>query len=103
MPMQHTEKSALVLDGLVEPRFAAVREAFFANFEQNLELGAAVAVYYRGKLVVDLAGGLCVRGSETKYSREALQPIFSTWKHRLWIIGRSSHRRASSGYRSAVY
>jgi len=78
--MQHTEKSALVLDGLVEPRFAAVREAFFANFEQNLELGAAVAVYYRGKLVVDLAGGLCVRGSETKYSREALQPIFSTTK-----------------------
>ena len=59
--MQHTEKSTFVLDGLFESRFAPVREAFVANFEQNQELGAAVAVYYRGKLVVDLAGGLFAR------------------------------------------
>src|SRR6516165_493993 len=80
MPMEHTEKSALVFDGLVEPQFAPVREPFVANFEQNLELGAAVAVYHRGKLVVDLAGGLFARGSEIKYSRETLQPIFSATK-----------------------
>jgi len=78
--MQHTEKSALVFDGLVEPQFAPVRATFVANFEQNLELGAAVAVYQRGKLVVDLAGGLFARGSEIKYSRETLQPIFSATK-----------------------
>src|SRR3974390_3548642 len=80
MPMQHTEKSALVFDGFVEPGFAPVREAFVANFEQDLELGAAVAVYHRGKLVVDLAGGLFARGSETRYLRDTLQPIFSTTK-----------------------
>jgi len=78
--MQHTEKSARVFDGLAEPQFAPVRETFVASFEQNLELGAAVAVYYRGKLVVDLAGGLCARGSGTKYSRETLQPVFSATK-----------------------
>jgi len=78
--MQHTEKSTFVLDGLFEPRFAPVAEAFVANFEQNQELGAAAAVYYRGKLVVDLARGLFARGSEIKYSRETLQPIFSATK-----------------------
>jgi len=30
--------------------------------------------------VVDLVGGLCARRSETKYSRETLQPIFSATK-----------------------
>jgi hypothetical protein len=59
--MQRTEKSALDFDGVVEPQFAPVRETFVANFEQNLELGAAVAVYHHGKLVVDLAGGLFAR------------------------------------------
>src|SRR5215469_15608865 len=78
--MQHTEKSTFVLDGLFEPRFAPVAEAFVANFEQNQELDAAAAVYYRGKLVVDLARGLFARGSEIKYSRETLQPIFSATK-----------------------
>ena len=67
--MQRPENSTFALDGHVEPSFAPVRETFVANFEQNLELGAAVAVYHRGKLVVDLAGGLFARGSEIKYSR----------------------------------
>jgi CubicO group peptidase (beta-lactamase class C family) len=78
--MPHADRSALAFDGHVEPRFAPVRNAFVASFEHNLELGAAVAVYYRGKLVVDLAGGLCARGSDTKYSRETLQPVFSATK-----------------------
>src|SRR3974390_2084549 len=78
--MQRPENSTFALDGHVEPSFAPVRETFVANFEQNLELGAAVAVYHRGKLVVDLAGGLCAPGSEIKYSRETLQPIFSATK-----------------------
>jgi hypothetical protein len=63
--MPHVEKSVLAFDGHIEPAFAPVREAFVANFEQNLELGAAVAVYFRGKFVVDLVGGLCARGSQT--------------------------------------
>jgi len=78
--MPHVEKSVLAFDGHIEPAFAPVREAFVANFEQNLELGAAVAVYYRGKLVVDLAGGLCAPESEIRYSPGTLQPIFSATK-----------------------
>jgi CubicO group peptidase (beta-lactamase class C family) len=78
--MQRPENSNFVFAGHVAPQFASVCDAFVANFEQNLELGAAVVVYHRGKLVVDLAGGLFARGSEIRYSRETLQPIFSATK-----------------------
>lgn len=78
--MFRQQKSEINLDGHVEPLFAPVRDAFVANFEQNLELGAAVAVYYRGQLVADLAGGICTPGLETTYSRNTLQPIFSATK-----------------------
>ena len=37
-----------------------VRESFTANFERDHEVGAAVAVYHRGVLVVDLAGACAI-------------------------------------------
>jgi CubicO group peptidase (beta-lactamase class C family) len=72
--------SSLVVEGHVEPQFAAVQDAFIANFEQGQEVGAAVAVYHRGALVVDLAAGLRDRTSETPYSRDTLQAVFSVTK-----------------------
>jgi CubicO group peptidase (beta-lactamase class C family) len=78
--MRQADSSRIVLDGFVEPDFAAVRDAFVAHFERDQELGAAVAVYHRGKLVVDLACGVFARGSDTRYTRETLQPIFSATK-----------------------
>ena len=78
--MHPAESSSATLEGTVEPKFASVRDAFVVGFEQNHEIGAAVAVYHQGKLVVDLAGGRCARGSPGKYSRETLQPIFSATK-----------------------
>jgi CubicO group peptidase (beta-lactamase class C family) len=45
------------MDGGVERGFEAVAKAFAHNFEQFGEIGAAVAVYQRGRLVVDLAAG----------------------------------------------
>ena len=78
--MDHAESSPVMLHGTVEPKFTPVRDAFVASFEQNQELGAAVAVYHRGELVVDLARGLFTRGSTSKYTRETLQPIFSATK-----------------------
>jgi CubicO group peptidase (beta-lactamase class C family) len=78
--MRQAEKLRITLDGHVEAEFAPVRDAFVANFEQNEEVGAAVAVYHHGQLVVDLAGGTWARGSELKYCRKTLQPIFSATK-----------------------
>ena len=42
--------------GFCDPAFAAVRDAFVANFDAG-EIGAAVAIEIGGKTVVDLWGG----------------------------------------------
>src|SRR6516225_5261945 len=78
--MQQLENSPITVSGCVEPEFTAVRDSFLGNFDKGLEIGAAVAVYHCGKLVVDVAGGLRDRVSGKPYSRETLQPIFSATK-----------------------
>jgi len=78
--MRQLENSLITVSGSVAPEFEAVRESFLSNFEQGQEVGAGVAVYHRGKLVVDLAGGLRDRVSGKRYSHEILQPVFSVTK-----------------------
>jgi len=78
--MRQLENSPITVNGHVAPGFEAVRESFLGNFDQGQEIGAAVAVYHRGKLVVDLAGGLRDRVSSKPYSHETLQPVFSVTK-----------------------
>jgi len=48
----------MTIDGYSDSRFREVFQAFLTNFEQGAEIEAAVAVYYKGKPVVDLAAGL---------------------------------------------
>jgi hypothetical protein len=43
------------MDGVVAPGFEAVAFAFQRNFDELGEIGASVAVYHEGRLVVDLA------------------------------------------------
>ena len=78
--MRQLENSPTSVNGRVEPEFTAVRESFLGSFDEGQEVGAAVAVYHRGKLVVDLAGGLRDRVSGEPYTRETLQPVFSATK-----------------------
>ncbi|HET6414385.1 MAG TPA: serine hydrolase domain-containing protein [Anaeromyxobacter sp.] len=68
------------LDGYVDPRFVSVREAFKEGFAQGKELFAAVAVYHRGALVVDLAAGARDPLSQDPYDRGTLQPVLSATK-----------------------
>jgi CubicO group peptidase (beta-lactamase class C family) len=44
-------------EGSVEDGFEAVRDVFDENFARRSEQGAAVAVFHRGRKVVDLWGG----------------------------------------------
>ncbi|MCX7324438.1 MAG: serine hydrolase [Hyphomicrobiales bacterium] len=46
------------VQGDCETRFEPVRRAFRENFDKNGEVGAAVAVMWRGRPVVDLWGGV---------------------------------------------
>ena len=45
------------VQGTCDERFAGVRDAFAANFDQGLDVGASVAVVHEGELVVDLWAG----------------------------------------------
>jgi len=68
------------VQGECEPRFAAVRDAFAENFARHGDVGAACAVYHRGRLVVDLWGGLADRGATRPWTRDTLALVFSTTK-----------------------
>jgi CubicO group peptidase (beta-lactamase class C family) len=66
--------------GEVAPRFAAVRTAFADNFVRHGDVGAACAVYHRGRLVVDLWGGLADRDAGRPWQRDTTALVFSTTK-----------------------
>lgn len=68
------------IDGFVEPGFESVRVAFAANFADHGDIGAAVCVYHRGRAVVDLWGGWADRETRRPWSRDTLQPVFSSTK-----------------------
>jgi len=68
------------ITGTVADGFEPVREAFQANFDQHGEIGAGVAVYVDGELVVDLVGGVAEDVNGTPYGPDALQVVFSTTK-----------------------
>jgi CubicO group peptidase (beta-lactamase class C family) len=68
------------ISGLCPPRFAAVRQAFEANFAENLELGARFALAIDGELVVDLLGGWADRAQTRPFAADTLTSVFSTTK-----------------------
>jgi hypothetical protein len=65
--------------GMCDTRFAAVEEAFAANFAAGLEVGAACAVVMGGRLVVDLSGGIAgdVAGIQGNLSGSAPRTVRS--------------------------
>jgi CubicO group peptidase (beta-lactamase class C family) len=61
-------------------RFAAVREAFEANFAEDRELGARFALAIDGEIVVDLMSGWADRARSRRFADNTLTSIFSTTK-----------------------
>ncbi|CAG8478938.1 15001_t:CDS:2 [Dentiscutata heterogama] len=68
------------VQGYVTPEFIGAKKAFVKNFENGNEVGASVAAYYNGKLVVDLQGGYADREAKRKYDEDTLQIVFSSTK-----------------------
>ncbi|HEX6127402.1 MAG TPA: serine hydrolase domain-containing protein [Candidatus Limnocylindria bacterium] len=67
-------------DGVVDPRFATVREAFIGNFAERGELGAGVCVIHRGRVVVDLWGGWQDEARSVPWQRDTIVHTYSTTK-----------------------
>ena len=70
----------LPLEGLCDPRFETVREAFATNFRERGEPGAAVCVSVGGKPVVDLWGGYADIANTKPWQRDTLVNVFSVGK-----------------------
>src|ERR1700676_3028009 len=68
------------VSGVCPPRFAAVRQAFEANFAEGLELGARFAFAIGGKIEVDLIGGLADLAQTRPFAAATLTSVFSTTK-----------------------
>jgi CubicO group peptidase (beta-lactamase class C family) len=65
--------------GHCEPEFEKLRHAFAQSFERG-ELGAAVAVWRDGKLVVDLWGGHADAAKTRPWKRDTIANVYSTTK-----------------------
>jgi CubicO group peptidase (beta-lactamase class C family) len=61
-----------LINGVCEPKFAAVRAAFERNFTERGEVGAAVCVYERGRKVVDLWGGHVDLARTTPWAKDTI-------------------------------
>lgn len=68
------------IHGHCDDRFAAVRDAFEANFEERDELGAAVTVLVDGSPVVDLWGGWADKSRTRPWERDTVVNVWSTTK-----------------------
>src|SRR5579885_3006345 len=71
---------AAPIAGTCDARFAAVRRAFVANFAEQGEIGAAVAVMVDGRPVVDLWGGYADAARRIPWRRDTLVNVFSVGK-----------------------
>jgi CubicO group peptidase (beta-lactamase class C family) len=68
------------IHGTAHGRFAAVKDAFAANFAEGLELGARFTVEIEGEVVVDLIGGFADKARTRPWDERTLAPVFSTGK-----------------------
>ncbi len=68
------------IHGTCPPQFSPVREAFVANFDEGLELGARFALALEGEIVVDLWAGTADRAGARAFGENTLTPVFSTTK-----------------------
>ena len=67
-------------DGVVEPGWGGVADAFAANFAERGEVGGAVCVYADGRKVVDLWGGVADPASGRPWAEDTIVMVFSSTK-----------------------
>ncbi|MCP4760757.1 MAG: beta-lactamase family protein [archaeon] len=72
--------SEAMIHGSVEPGFEKVKEIFIESFKKGEEVGAACAVYHKGKKVVDLWGGYRDKKSKDPWKEDTMVCVFSTTK-----------------------
>jgi CubicO group peptidase (beta-lactamase class C family) len=69
-----------MIEHRVLPHFEQVKREFEKNFTQRGELGAACAIYHKGRRVVDLWGGYRDEKTMTPWEEDTLTQVFSMTK-----------------------
>jgi CubicO group peptidase (beta-lactamase class C family) len=72
--------SGLELHGFCDPRFQPLKEAFVANFEDGVEVGASLAVTHHGRPVVDLWAGHTDFARTRAWEKDTIVLVFSSTK-----------------------
>lgn len=91
-----------LVDGWCAPGFEPVADEFVRNFERRGEYGAAVAVYYRGRKVVDLWGGYRDIGTREPWEKNTMVLVFSTTKGVGALIAAVARSRGRLDYDAPV-
>jgi len=73
-------KTTFPLQGKVAEGYGPVLKAFIDNFEQHDEIGASIALYHKGELVIDLWGGYANKASQDPWQKDTLVNVFSASK-----------------------
>jgi CubicO group peptidase (beta-lactamase class C family) len=71
---------AATIHGSCDPGFEPVRDAFLANFTARGEIGASVCVTHRGRVVVDLWGGIASPKTGAPWTKDTVSIVFSCTK-----------------------
>ena len=86
--------TTIAIQGVCDPRFQGVKEAFAQNFVDYGEVGAAVAVMVAGRMVVDLWAGHADAALSRPWQQDTIVNVFSTTKGMTAIC---AHRLADQG------
>ncbi|KRA28380.1 serine hydrolase domain-containing protein [Brevundimonas sp. Root608] len=94
------------IHGVCPPRFAAVKDAFAANFteapEGLNEQAARFSVCIGGETVVDLWGGWADAAKTVPYDQNTLTPVFSTGKAVMALLIATAVERGRLSYDETV-
>jgi CubicO group peptidase (beta-lactamase class C family) len=68
------------IHGYCDDVFSGVREEFILNFQERGEIGAGIAIYLDGRLVVDLWGGVADTATGRPWEQDTMTVVFSATK-----------------------
>ncbi|MBB4683779.1 serine hydrolase domain-containing protein [Amycolatopsis jiangsuensis] len=81
------------IHGFAEEGFGPVADAFRDNFARGAETGAALAIHHRGRLVVDVHGGLADATAGQPWNAGTVAVAFSATKGLLALAGYLAQQR----------
>jgi len=94
------------IHGVCPPKFAAVKDAFAANFtdapEGLNEQGARFSMRMGGETVIDLWGGRADAAGTTPFDERTLTPVFSTGKAVMALLIATCVERGLLAYEATV-